>query len=627
MSTHPTAASSADDKPAGPATGTAAPPASDPFDGRRLDHGLTGNGRVLALIAPDTRVEWLCMPRFDSPSVFGRLLDRTKGGTFGFEPVNGPVSTRMEYLTNTNVLRTRVTAGDGVFDVFDFAPRIPAGLGVEAAVELHRLVVPVEGRPRVRVIFDPRPDYGRITPDYHMHSLGLEVRGAPTRFYLRTNAPSLYLLNGNPIRLDQEYFFAFGGGAMPLVPDAASMHRQMQSTVAGWRAWAKSLTIPPFAARSVLRSALCLKLHANLDTGAVIAATTTSIPEAPDTERTWDYRYCWLRDAAFTIEALRRLGQLNEGEDFIRFLQDVAEGGPLQPVYGIGGERDLVEQHLDHLEGFAGGRPVRIGNAAYIQKQHDLMGELILCLETLVTDERLVIEDPGRLLPLVERLVEEAIAVAPTPDTGIWEFRTLLRHYTFSQAMCWVAAHRGAELALVLKRPDLADRWESWAKKQRALIMEKAYDDNLGYFTQAFGSPHPDAGNLLLPTIGFVDPRDPRFVSTVRAYEKLLVEDGLMLRYRNRDDFGDTHSAFTICSFWWCEALAMIGELDRAVELFRRLEGFANPVGLFSEDIDPKTGRLIGNFPQAYTHVGLIHAATTIGELLEARDARFRAWA
>jgi GH15 family glucan-1,4-alpha-glucosidase len=267
------------------------------------------------------------------------------------------------------------------------------------------------------------------------------------------------------------------------------------------------------------------------------------------------------------VEALRRLSHLAEGEAFVRFLRDVAEAGPLQPVYGIGGERDLEETHLGHLAGFAGNGPVRVGNAAFQQRQNDLAGELILCLETLVTDPRIVTKDPAGLKRLVERLVEGAIAAYPSPDTGIWEFRTMLRHYTFSKVLGWVAAHRGARLARFLGGPDLAERWQQWADAEHPRLLEAAYNPRLDYFTQALRGEFPDASTLLLPTLGFVDAHDPRLVSTVRAYERLLVERGLMLRYRNPDDLGETTSAFTICSFWWAEALAMMGELEEAVAL------------------------------------------------------------
>jgi GH15 family glucan-1,4-alpha-glucosidase len=591
-----------------------------------LDHGAIGNGRVLALVAPSTDIEWLCLPRFDSPSVFAALLDREQGGRFGFVPTGADPSFVMQYVANTNVLRTTVSAADGVFDVLDFAPRLPQGLGVDAPIEIVRLLVPRSGTPHFQVRFDPRPDYARADAQLSQAPHGLEVRGGAAPIHLRSNVPAPYLTNGMAIRLDQPRFFVLSYDHPSTIDSPAAAQYALDQTIAGWRVWAKTCALPSFAEAAVLRSALCLKLHVFEATGAIIAATTTSIPEALGTERTWDYRYCWLRDSAFVVEALRRLSHLTEGEAFVGFLRDVAEQGPLQPLYGVGGERDLPEIHLDHLSGFGNSKPVRIGNAAYLQQQHDLMGEMVLCLETLLTDPRVITDNVAEVLSLVERLVQEAMAAADVDDTGLWEFRTRLRPYTFSKVLCWVAAHRGARLARANGRSDLADKWDAWAETFHQKIMAGAYREDLGFFTQALHGEFPDASLLLLPTLGFIDARDPRFVSTVKAYERLLVEDGLMLRYKHPDDFGETTSGFTICSFWWVEALAMSGDLDRAVTIFERLLAYANPVGLFSEDVDPATGRLLGNFPQAYTHVGLIHAAITIGELLEARDGRFRAW-
>ncbi len=589
-----------------------------------LAHGAIGNGSVLALVGPDTSIDWLCLPRFDSPSVFGRLLDETSGGRFQFVPEQGAVGP-MAYLRNTNILRTEIRTAEGVCEVLDFAPRIPAGLGVNAPLEIHRLVRPLEGAPRLRAVFDPRPDYARAAVDLALTSEGLEVLGGPQRLFLHSNVPATTIADGRPFRVDRPCYFALSAGRPPDVHDTPSVERALELTRAGWRAWSKSCALPSFRPEAVLRSALCLKLHQYLDTGAIIAAATTSIPEALDSERTWDYRFCWLRDAAFVVEALRRLSHLSEGERFVAFLRDVADDGPLQPVYGVGGERDLVETQLTHLTGFAGVGPVRIGNAAYVQTQHDVMGEMILCLDTITTDPRTGDHDAS-LMPLIDRLVTEAIAAAADEDTGLWEFRTLPNHYTFSKVLCWVAASRGARLARRLGHADRAAAWTAWAATERERVLAAAYNSELGYFTQALHGVHPDASNLLLATLGLVEPHDPRFVSTVREYERVLTHHGLMQRYRHADDFGATTSAFTICSFWWAEALAMIGRLDDAVALFDRLVGHANALGLFSEDIEPETGRQLGNFPQAYTHVGLIHAAITIGELLEARHGHFRAW-
>jgi len=589
-----------------------------------LHHGAIGNGRVLALVGPDTSIDWLCLPRFDSPSVFARLLDQDRGGSWAFEPVE-TWTARSTYIRNTNVVRTEVAAADGRFEVIDFAPRVLDGYRVDAPIEICRLLRPLEGTPRTRVRFDPRPDYSRAAIEVVVAGQGLEVVGGPTRLYLSSNVAAPYIMDGTPFRVDRPIYFALSSGRPPCVNSGPAAETSAELTIRAWRLWAKTCALPSFAPEAVLRSALCLKLHAFNDTGAIIAAATTSVPEAIGSGRTWDYRYCWLRDAAFVVEALRRLSHLSEGEAFVRFLREMADGGPLQPIYGITGQRHLDEEIIPELRGYDGIGPVRIGNAAYVQQQHDVHGEMVLCLETILTDPRVVWEDPS-LAPLLEQLVRAAMASSQVVDTGLWEYRTLPRHYTFSKAMCWVAAHRGAELAEFFGMPGPARSWRAWADAERERILTRAYNAELGFFTQVLDGQYPDASNLLLPQMGLIDPTDPRFRSTVRAYEKLLAPDGLMLRYQHPDDFGHTTSAFSICSFWWVEALAMMGEVDDAVALFRRLEQYANPLGLFSEDIEPSTGELLGNFPQAYTHVGLIHAAITIGEILDARSGSFRAW-
>jgi GH15 family glucan-1,4-alpha-glucosidase len=591
-----------------------------------LDQAAYGNGRVLALVAPDSGIDWLCLPRFDSPSVFARLLDAQKGGTFAFRHMGRLVRGKLSYVRNTNVVRGHFEDGDAAWEVIDFAPRLLEGLAVHAPIEIVRVVRPLRGRPRLSVLFDPRPGYAAVEPRLELSSQGIAVRHEAGDLTLWSSVPAPYVLSGQEFTLTHESWFVLGWGARAEAPTRASVDRDLELTIAGWRAWARTCTLPTFAPEEVLRSALCLKLHAQIDTGAVIAAATTSIPEALGTERTWDYRYCWLRDAAFVIEALRRLSHLAEGERYLRFLRDVVESGPLQPVYGIGGERELTERKLEHLAGFGGNGHVRIGNSASDQRQNDLAGEVVLCLETFLCDPRIVHDDPQTYFPLLETLVEGAIAGFEQPDTGIWEYRTQLRHHTFSKAMGWVAAQRGSLLARRLGQPEHERRWTQAALRMRETVLERGFNEKLGFFTQGLDGSHADASNLLLPTLGLIEARDPRFVSTVRAYERLLVREGWMLRYAHTDDFGETTSAFSICSFWWAEALALMGELDEAAALFQRLLACANPVGLFSEDVEPATGRLLGNFPQAYTHVGLIHAAMTIGELLEARDGRVRAW-
>lgn len=592
-----------------------------------LDHGLIGNGRVSALIAPDSAIEWFALPNLDSPSFFGSLLDAKEGGTFRLCARHEPVRGSMSYVPNTNVLTTRFESEGAAWEVIDFAPRLPDGWGVRVPREIVRLVRPITGEPKLSIEFDPRPDYARAAAEILETTGGLEVRWRGGSAHVTTNLPVQTLLKPRLFALTRPIFVSVSWGAPGEVRDIESAEHVLQLTTIGWRAWARTCALPSFAPAAVLRSALCLKLHAFHDTGAVMAATTTSLPEAMGTERSWDYRFCWLRDSAFVVEALRRLSHNAEGLQFVSFLRDVAESGPLQPLYGIDGRRELPEEHLPHLAGFGGNGHVRIGNAAVIQQQNDLEGELLLCLESLVRDPRTVFPSPDSLLPLVSRLVTQAIDNADVPDTGIWEFRTLPRRYTFSRAMCWVAIERGAALASALGAPELASRWHAIAEEEREIVLTRGFNEELGLFTQALDGTYADAANLLLPTIGIVDAQDPRFVRSLRATEQLLGDRGWILRYGNADDFGATTSAFTICSFWRAEALALAGELDAAKDLFERLLGFANPVGLFSEDVDPETGALLGNFPQAYTHVGLIHAAITIGTLLDARSGHVRAWA
>jgi GH15 family glucan-1,4-alpha-glucosidase len=595
-------------------------------DDARLDHGAIGNGRVLALVAPTSAIEWLCLPRFDSPSMFGSILDRERGGHFGFLAGGKPIAGRAQYLLNTNVMRIEFASGDARWEVIDFAPRVPQGGGrFDTPHEIVRIVRPLAGTPRISIDFKPRPNYGRSEGKLLATQHGVAVLDADAPMHLFSNVPGDHIVNPTEIAVRHPLYFVLSYGHRTS-PTEADVNYLLDETVRGWRQWAKSCSLPSFAPASVLRSALCLKLHAYAPTGAIIAAATTSIPEAIGTPRTWDYRYCWLRDAAFVVEALRRLSHLNEGEKFISFLRDVAEAGPLQPLYGIAGERELPEHVLEHLAGFANTGPVRVGNAAAAQQQNDLNGEVILCLQTVLADPRLVLDQPQTFFPLVQRLVEEAIVLAPLADTGIWEFRELPRHYTFSRAMCWAAIDRGAMIATRFGERELAARWMAIAKEEREVVLTRGFNERAGCFTQSLDGEAGDSANLLFPSIGIVDAKDPRFLATLDNYEQRMTRGGLLQRYTNLDDFGPTTSAFTMCSFWWAEALALAGRLEQAVEVFDRVLAHANPLGLFSEDIDPTDGRLLGNFPQAYTHVGLIHAAMTIGVLLDSRDGRVRAW-
>lgn len=597
----------------------------------RLDHGVIGNGNLLALVAPDTGIDWLCAPRFDSPSIFARLLDAEQGGTWRFLEARGderiPLRGAMRYVRNTNVLLTRHETADAAWEQFDFAPHIPDGLSFRRPHRIVRYLRPLRGAPRLSMECDLRPDYARHTPRPRPSERGVrfDAPGGLT-LSLHSNIPGPYLVGGQPFRLDRPRYFVLdcSGGEAYLHMD--EIERELDLTIASWRRWAQACSLPGFADEAVLRSALCLKLHQFAETGAIIAAATTSIPEAVGEPRTWDYRYCWLRDAVFTVEALRRLGHFQEGRDFLQFVLDVVETGPLQPLYGIGGERNLTETTLDHLAGFRGTRPVRIGNAAAEQLQTDLMGEVVLCLRSMITDARVDAGKASYWMPLVERMVREAREAFSVPDLGIWEYRGVPQLHTFSRAMCWAATHHGAAIAAHFGDTQQSGAWQVAADAMKAIVLERGYASDVGMFTQTFENSEADAANLLLPAIGLVRGDDPRFRATLEAYAARLVRPTGVMRYVHSDDFGAPRSTFTICSFWWAEALALAGRLDEAVEFFERVLAFANPLGLFSEDIDPESGELLGNFPQAYTHVGLIHAAMTIGTLLRARDGRYHAW-
>ncbi len=588
-----------------------------------LDLGAIGNGRALALVDSAGRIVWWCAPRFDSPSIFGKLLDEKKGGSFDIEPATPAKRVHREYIRNTNCLRTRFEMEEGAFEIVDFAPWLSHAHRPENPLEIHRLVTPLSGSPRIRVRFDPRPDYGASIPSLVSFPHGVVAQGKSASIYLTMNAPAANVIAGTPLLLDRARSFTLSYGAPSACTRPDETQRRLDETIWLWRSWVKSIALPGFADEAVIRSALALRLHMYDDTGAIIAAATTSIPESLDgSGRNWDYRYCWLRDASFVVEAFSSIGLLFEGEKFLDFLRTVAtDSGRLQPVYGLAGESEIEERTISTLAGYRGFGPVRAGNAAALQIQHDVYGGALLALRYLLTDPRIVRDDRDEIFKLLRRLIDSAVQCHGELDTGIWEFRTKLRQYTHSKAMCWVALHQGAKIAHREGQLDLAARWKKEAEIVREKILKHGYNEKLGFFTQALEGTFPDASNLLFARLGLVSPDDPRFVSTVRAYERDLVRNGLMLRYVHEDDFGETTSAFLLCSFWWAEALALIGEVERAEEVFHSLLARATPLGLFSEDIDPQTGERLGNFPQAYTHVGVITTATAIASAQKRRGS------
>jgi GH15 family glucan-1,4-alpha-glucosidase len=576
----------------------------------RLDSlGLIGNCQLSALVRTDGAIVWSCMPRFDSEPVFGALLDEQAGGRFAIRPAQ-PTTGVQRYLANTNVLETRFETGDGAFRVLDFAPRFVLHERSFRPTKIIRIVEPLSGTPRIRVLCDPILGWSRARPRRELGSHHIAFHGYETELRLTTDAPLSYM-SDEPFALTEKKHFVLAWGAPveePLEPLCTTF---LQKTLKYWRLWVKHCHIPPIYQEEVIRSALALKLHCFEDTGAIVAALTTSIPEAPGSGRTWDYRYCWLRDAFYALGAFRLLGHFEEREQFLHFLLNVVASSPdldLAPLYRIDGRTDLAEHILGDWPGFAGEGPVRVGNGAAAHKQHDVFGEMVLALTPLFLDARFREQVTPQVLDLVTRLARKAVAVAGQPDAGIWEYRSEWRPQSFSSLMCWAAADRMTRIAGV-HRPTDVDEFTRAAQKIHAELMREAVDEDRNCLVADYQGKELDAALLQAVTLRLLPPDDPRLHATVDAIRADLSHAGWLKRYRTNDGFGVPTVAFTLCTFWLIEALARLGRADEARDLMEVVRGVKSPLGLLSEDLDPETGVMWGNFPQAYSHVGLIHAA------------------
>ncbi len=579
---------------------------------------IIGNCSYQALIDDRARVRWLCFPRFDSSFVFGSLLDEEHGGRFSVDPPNEHFASEQAYLPNTNVLRTVLHSAQGSYEVVDFAPRFQQFERFYKPTMMVRRLRRLSGEPQVRILCEPVYDYGRLRPNCYQASnhIKWDIPGAQLR--LTSNVPLTYVREGRPFLLERDAYVVLTWGSPLEAPLEQTCETFLDNTRRYWRAWVKHTSVPGHFQREVIRSALALKLHQFEDTGAITAATTTSLPEHHGSGRNWDYRYCWLRDAYFTLRAMRRIGHFEEMERFVSFLKNLAEtsGEQLQPVYGIGGERDLTEVLLPHLSGYEASGPVRVGNAAYMQRQHDVYGEMIAAIAPLYLDVRFEDHLADRSVTLLRRLVARIGETMEQPDAGIWEIRGDVRVHTFSLLMHWVGAVVAARIAAGVGNADLEGSARGLAARARTLMDDACYRSELGYYADSTTTDNADAALLMMINLGFLRREDPRAERHLRALAaKLEVQTPLLHRYRHHDGIGETHSAFTVCGFWYVEALARLGFIAEAESGFERLLGHANHVGLFSEDIDPKTGAQWGNFPQTYSHVGLINAAFAISPL------------
>jgi alpha,alpha-trehalase len=597
------------------------------------DYAFLSDCHTGALVAPDGTIDWLCVPRFDAPSVFGSLLDR-QAGSFRLGPYGLTVPTDRHYEPGTNMLVTTWHAPGGwvvVRDALTMGPRRgvdtitphtrpPADEDADHA--LVRVVTCVDGAVEVELVCEPVFDYGRVTADWSLTNDALttaDVAGGDLRLRLRTDM-ALGVEGGrvrarHALRAGERLFCSLSWAEELASPaDADEAEQRLSATCSFWRDWLdRSRPVDHRWREPIERSALAIKGLTFMPTGATVAALTTSLPETPGGERNWDYRYAWMRDTTFTLRALHWLNLDWEADEFMQYVADLEpnDDGALQIMYGIDGRRDLSESRLDHLSGYDGARPVRIGNGAFDQRQNDVFGAV---LDSILLHTRRSQRLPRRLWPVVETQAGCAIQAWREPDQGIWEARGEPRHYVSSKLMGWVALDRAAELAEIRGDGEKARSWRLEADEIRADILEHGVDGR-GALRQHYETDALDASALLAPIFGFLAADDPRLRATVMAIAEDLTEDGFVLRYRTEetdDGLAGREGTFLICSFWLVSALAVIGELQRARDLMERLLRIASPLGLYAEEFDTATGRHLGNFPQAFSHLALLEAAARI---------------
>ncbi len=596
--------------------------------GAPLDLGVIGNCQIAALVDRQGRMPWLCLPRMDADPVFCALLDGAAPAS-GFMDVvlNGQAATRQRYLRNTPILETVLESADGAaLRILDFAPRFKRFGRSFRPAQVVRRIEPLAGRPRAAIRIRPRADWGAVAPERRQGSNHLRWRGGETALRVTTDAPLSFIAHETPFVVDRPISLILGPDEpVPEAPGEVARHF-LAETEAYWLDWTRYLSIPFEWQEAVIRAAITLKLCAFEETGAIAAALTTSIPEAPRSGRTWDYRFCWLRDSYFSVQALNRLGATRTMEEFIRFLTDIVLAEPdaaLAPLYPLAPGIGTEERIAPALAGFLGDGPVRVGNAAVHQVQNDSYGQVILAAAQAFFDERLPRPGDLALFRLLEGAGRSAERLALTPDASLWEYRGRARVHTYSAAMCWAGLNRLAAIAGRFGLEAERAHWAEAAARIRAVVLREAWRPDLESFVDAFDGEGTDASLLLLPEIGFIAPEDPRFRGTLKRIEERLMHDGVLLRYDQPDDFGAPETAFTVCTFWYVDALASLGRMEEARAIFTKLLARRNHLGLLSEDFDLRSGQLWGNFPQAYSMVGLILSAMRLSRSWE--DSLWRA--
>ena len=585
--------------------------------------GIVGNGQITALVQADGSISWCCWPRPDGDPVLCSLLSPSGGhGTFRITLVDQVADgCELAYERNTAVITSSAHDGHGnAVRIITWCPRYVRRGRLYRPPMLVRRLEPLAGRPAVRIELRPAADYGARAFTRQLGSHHVRFLDPSQSLRVTTDAPVSYLTEDRVFVLDRAIDLVMGEDETLGAPAHEISDETLRATVRYWQDWVRGLAVPFEWQEETIRAAITLQLCTYEDNGAVLAAPTTSIPEAAGSGRNWDYRYCWLRDAYFTVQAMNRLGATQAMEAYLRYLDDVVAseaGAGLQPVYGITGERELAERIVETLGGLNGMGPVRVGNLAYRQRQFDVYGSVILAATQSFFDQRL--EKPGDVAQFhrLEALGENAMRVFGEPDAGIWEFRGIERAHTLSSAMSWAAGDRLARIAARLQLPDRSAYWRDKADNLKSQLLERAWRPALGSFSATLDGDVIDASLLLLPELGILEWRDPRFIGTLAMVEKELRVGDFLMRYHHPDDFGEVYAAFTVCSFWWANALAGTGQTEAARTLFRRLLSVRNCVGLLSEDVDPSTGALWGNFPQTYSMVGIITTAMRLSRRWE----------
>ena len=582
-------------------------------------YGIIGNCFSGALVSRDGSIDWCCLPRFDSPFVFAKLLDEKSGGSFGID-VDRRYTIEQSYIKHTNVLRTVFTSRKAAFEVLDFMPRYHRMDALDryyCPPDIIRVFRPLYGTPKLRLKYDPRLYYAEhktITEPADGYIKSYTEDGAYESCYLYSSFPHMAIIDGEELTLDEDHFVLVSYHQKILPPSIQDAILHLEKTKVYWLDWVARTKTPTLYIEQVIRSALALKLLTFQPTGAVLAALTTSLPETIGEERNWDYRFCWIRDASMTISVFTELGHESSVLRFVHYILSLIsyKDQKMQIMYDVRGNAELTERTLEQFAGYLDSKPVRIGNAAYEQKQNDMYGILLDVISRSILAFERHEDTLDRVWTIVRMLVRNVEHHWRGPDRGIWEIRGSEEHFVFSKVLCWVALDRGVKIATYLNQTEYIDEWTALRDEIHADVMLNGWNEEVGAFTQAYGNKHLDAANLLLESYGFIEASDKKYISTVHKTREALCNGSLMYRYKNEDDFGLPKSAFTVCSFWMIEALYRIGEPADATAMFNQLLGYSNHLGLFSEDLDFETKRLLGNFPQAYSHLALISAAVTI---------------